>query len=679
MDMHSLLVEKEGGLLPFVYTPLSEPSNIRLFCLEPGKEDEVITLSLFESRMSSKYLKDQRYYKSYHTFQDPALKRAPKHSEYMAVSYVWGDESERMTIGINNASVKVTHNLYQFLKQMRSQKYWRGPYWVDAICINQSDDEEKSNQVSMMSRIFSETWLGIVWLGPQSDDSHMAFDLFEGFEAKIQEVHNRRTFPNARALKDVWFGDYLASSSPRAWQAAFKLWSRPWFHRIWTVQEFVLPYDLDILCGPRRLSWRTLLTFNNALQSLDAQNRRKIGIGSGDGNIIRGFETACWHRSHWYRPEWCRRGPYIEWRIFPEHHNVERVSDLTDLLNSVRMQRHRETTDDRDKIYGLLGLNPDETFPVDYTMSVASVYHRFALHYLCKADPWRILFNAGYPKATTQLPTWVPDWSARRQPSNHNFRPELYNGAGGVLFCPGTFRLSHDRMALIGRGLIIGPVMYCQSATPTDFHDLSGYSRRSWVEANESLADHILAYENLQTSSKDLDDLVLEKLLKIISFGLEYDDEGNGKRMLHPPSPKHMLSAPDYTQGRAFFVAEGGFAGLGPRDSEPCDVAVIFIGLPFPFIVRPKDKHVEIVGPCYSECSEISLPARSDTYHSRRSYGWRDEDRPAEKKNPRLRDQIESGSMPYLRRSILRHGKLSIRQHKFSAVCWQKPLHDFAA
>ena len=164
--------------------------------------------------------------------------------------------------------------------------------------------------------------------------------------------------------------------------------------------------------------------------------------------------------------------------------------------------------------------------------------------------------------------------------------------------------MSKDYSALIGRGLVLGSVTFSQATAVGDFAELAGHGRRSWLLVNESLVDHILAFQNTEIwKDKDPDDFVLKKLLKIISFGLEYAEAGKKCRMSVTPSLKQTLSAPDYTQGRAFFVTEHGFTGLGPREMKLGDVAVIFMGLPFPFIVREKNKHVEIVGPCYGEFS----------------------------------------------------------------------------
>ncbi|KAM0799987.1 heterokaryon incompatibility protein-domain-containing protein, partial [Usnea florida] len=94
---------------------------------------------------------------------------------YTAFSYTWSGPISERTIQIGQAPLKITENLAAALRQ------FRGPVrpkkiWVDAICINQSDDEEKGFQVALMGDIYrsaSRTW---VWLGEESDDSDAAID-----------------------------------------------------------------------------------------------------------------------------------------------------------------------------------------------------------------------------------------------------------------------------------------------------------------------------------------------------------------------------------------------------------------------------------------------------------------------------------------------------------------------
>ncbi|KHE87325.1 hypothetical protein GE21DRAFT_8187, partial [Neurospora crassa] len=86
-------------------------------------------------------------------------------TEYTALSYVWGDPNVTSPIAVNGVPFHVTHNLCAALKRIRSKSNLPTTLWVDAICINQSDKDEKSSQVQLMTDIYHNALLVTVWLG----------------------------------------------------------------------------------------------------------------------------------------------------------------------------------------------------------------------------------------------------------------------------------------------------------------------------------------------------------------------------------------------------------------------------------------------------------------------------------------------------------------------------------
>lgn len=69
--------------------------------------------------------------------------------KYRALSYVWGDSAKRHPIKVNGQNFEVTSNLLYFLTH-RNQLLQTKKFWIDALCINQIDDEEKSHQIPRM-------------------------------------------------------------------------------------------------------------------------------------------------------------------------------------------------------------------------------------------------------------------------------------------------------------------------------------------------------------------------------------------------------------------------------------------------------------------------------------------------------------------------------------------------
>ena len=97
-------------------------------------------------------------------------------NSYEALSYTWGDASQQLDISCNGASLKITHNLNVALRYLRFTTDVR-TLWVDAICINQSDFEERSQQVQLMRDLYSRAGQVIAWIGDERGLQSAVMDL----------------------------------------------------------------------------------------------------------------------------------------------------------------------------------------------------------------------------------------------------------------------------------------------------------------------------------------------------------------------------------------------------------------------------------------------------------------------------------------------------------------------
>lgn len=84
--------------------------------------------------------------------------------EYEALSYTWDDQKPTKALICNGRTLRVTENVFQALRQLRSRKGLQRIIWIDAICINQKDQAEKTAQVCMMGDIFSRAQRVNIWL-----------------------------------------------------------------------------------------------------------------------------------------------------------------------------------------------------------------------------------------------------------------------------------------------------------------------------------------------------------------------------------------------------------------------------------------------------------------------------------------------------------------------------------
>jgi hypothetical protein len=95
---------------------------------------------------------------------------------YEALSYVWGDQQNKKRILVDGGYLDITNNLYEALLRLRDCRKAR-VLWVDAICINQADVQERANQVGIMPKIYAYASQVIAWLGEAKDRSDLIFTL----------------------------------------------------------------------------------------------------------------------------------------------------------------------------------------------------------------------------------------------------------------------------------------------------------------------------------------------------------------------------------------------------------------------------------------------------------------------------------------------------------------------
>lgn len=114
--------------------------NIRLLTLLPVKDDEIISCQI----------------------ETVSLDDLP---EYTTLSYVWGDPADTRPILLAGHSQNVTVNLECALRNLAHKASEPRKFWIDALCVNQDDKTERSQQVRLMSAIYKQSGNAIAWLG----------------------------------------------------------------------------------------------------------------------------------------------------------------------------------------------------------------------------------------------------------------------------------------------------------------------------------------------------------------------------------------------------------------------------------------------------------------------------------------------------------------------------------
>lgn len=144
---------------PYIYERLPSAGQIRLLKLQPGppsSSDSPIHFTLVTANL----------------YEDPG-------PSYEAISYCWGDSSNLQPVYCDSKVLFVTHSLYTALLRFRQPDRVR-TLWADAVCINQSNDLEKGQQVNLMTRIYSQPKSVLIWLGDDTTGLEGLGDCLKG-------------------------------------------------------------------------------------------------------------------------------------------------------------------------------------------------------------------------------------------------------------------------------------------------------------------------------------------------------------------------------------------------------------------------------------------------------------------------------------------------------------------
>ena len=334
--------------------------------IEPAKSpDDIIKLRITRAHLSSATLFD-------------------------ALSYAWGDQSIKLSILINGEPFEVGENLHAALKALRANG--RNDFlWIDAICINQSDIPERNSQLSLMTQIYSLARTVICWLGEPGDDSELAI-------STLNECKEDLT--NARYL------GFCEPSHP-SWNAIEKFIRRPYWTRTWVIQENFVARQRVFMCGDKEIMGSDMFTVFDAL-SLSLRVRELAVAGfpkrpaSQAAKNVRDFDF------------FNQRIPSILGE------SRQQGAQLIELLNALLMETSKfETTDPRDRLYGILGLMPRDIYQLvkpDYKQSIKTVFTNFALNLYEEWFGMIAQSGIGHTQSQQQqtrcpdMPSWIPTY-----------------------------------------------------------------------------------------------------------------------------------------------------------------------------------------------------------------------------------------------------------------------------
>lgn len=285
---------------------------------------------------------------------------------FVALSYTWGYDMPTDDIIVNESFLSVRKNLRVALKALCNffrndvlvpdksrqcedegvtfpknllQENGYPLMWIDAICINQTNISEKNHQVNMMGRIFTTAGCVISWLGEEANNSQCVM----------------------KAIRTSTYTRYCSIEVEQA-MSAF-LW-RPYWRRMWIVQEFILAKNVFILCGHEGAWWKDLVHFWH--------DTKLVHCAEGVREFFKGYSAQSLPPKGLAALVFARRsrGDNIFAQIAPLS-----VHQLMAIFS------YGKCSDRRDRIYALLALiEPKagvEALLADYMIPAEKLYYRF--------------------------------------------------------------------------------------------------------------------------------------------------------------------------------------------------------------------------------------------------------------------------------------------------------------
>ena len=304
---------------------------------------------------------------------------------YLPVSYVWGDPEHGKPITVNGVTFEVLQSAYAILEIFcdmpeLNQTRW---IWIDSICMNTDDPDERATQVALMTRIYGGVRGAFIWLGegtPQSDNGMKL----------MHAVAHAGERPDEPILKDM-----------QAWKDYQDIALRPWWRRAWTLQESITPQNADssvvYYCGTKHMTGYEVVCAALTTSELTSKG------ASLDGKA--------------WEPMWCRR------RIY-HHYRGENPGHRISLLALLAYTSFNKATEPKDYIYSLLGcINTVDREIVghpSYSVSDEKVFIDLVKAWVRRRQSLDILsFSQIFRRQPVQLgsrptlPSWVPDWRDR--------------------------------------------------------------------------------------------------------------------------------------------------------------------------------------------------------------------------------------------------------------------------
>ncbi|CZR66870.1 uncharacterized protein PAC_16771 [Phialocephala subalpina] len=406
------------------YNPLP-PGSIRLFTLQPGAGDAPIECNLTTILLSDTNTTTSKFKALSYTWANPLGEDNPLYKPYDTVqSYILCD-GKRM---------KVKENLNDALWQLREQKD-SSRLWIDAVCINQADDEEIYRQLKLMPRIYSDASWVVIWLGKEDSSTYEAIQVMEKNKESLI-ISSMMRGGNAFSRFDCTTESQSDSMTDREWHVIANFLLRTWFSRLWTLQEVLLPTRTTSFCGSRQVDISLAVLFAGIMLRNSEKNRaicksaRPFRVELAIRRLGAAASVAVWMGCTWPSDGFGSRAFLRYHKIDYELTIPRKFKWLVALELLVHEARQRECSKPKDKIIAPLAFAIHERYVpdtvdfhyletgiqsiLDYPQSTEELYCKFT-HFMISSMANLDILSRAHRNDDGQdrdidlsLPSWVP-------------------------------------------------------------------------------------------------------------------------------------------------------------------------------------------------------------------------------------------------------------------------------
>lgn len=522
---------------------------------------------------------------------------------FTALSYVWGDRNVTESIQLMGRPFNVTVNLASSLRQFATNpRQQQGCLWVDAICINQCDLDERNVQVQRMKDIYSSAASVIAWLGPSTHLSDIGMHHLQSInENEVQGVFSLGHIDwnqFERVWNEIILGDGEAGLR--------ELVRNPYWKRTWIIQELVLNRRVRLACGGKEVK----------LGKLQALVKLTIPLLEHRSYVKKDLSSAV----NQLTVDIVLNGP----------NDIYYFIGLQQprFLQTIHRAKYFNCSDARDKVYALLGIcshSEARRIVPDYNCPIAKVYGDVAEAHIHTHDNLSILNYAGYQSnEDTSCASWIPDWRATgpKQVAGDFQGGERYDASNKLRLSSHDWSLNRITEKLHLTGACLDTITTLGNARSQQWVAFAG--EELIVDAAKScmqLCFRTLAQGNLDAESTAPrsfqvhdaptyplnDNEPLEHACKR-TLVTDYDSQGVAISPGSPGSPFMMLLPGDEPQQRSdgsvythhdtfdscavaltgsrMAFTSKGWMGLVPAETEVGDYVALLIGADTPFILR---------------------------------------------------------------------------------------------